>query len=360
MLSSTLLALCLVAQSPSNPDSGSVRFHLADAASPTDHFNLDADGSDLVESIEVSVRDEGRSGAMNVEVVLSFEGEDRDVRVQIPRRDANGGFRSDVTDDVRGLAPQVGEVLVARYVNSSGQEEEASVRIATLCRVELVDMEGVPVRSLAIGSGRVRIKMVDLDEPLSNKAVYGRIRVIQALDLNRDGAISGTAEENWISDSEPLRLAPVDDPNGRHFLSQPIHVNNKGVGNFERGDLARQAEIFLSVLEDESVRWNLKCSLVGSLIEMLNAVAISQNGGHPEGLDLPSHVCADEEVAAFLAPENLDSIRAFFAERAAAGLTLADLPIRNNRVNLALPQFRIVVEREDEDGPSRDRCTYEF
>lgn len=358
MLSSTLLALCLVAQSPSNPDPGSVRLHLADAIAPTDHFNLDADGADLVESIEVSVFDTGRAGAMSVEVVLSFE--DRSVRLAIPPLGSDGSFRSDVTEDVRALAPLVGETLVAAYANSMGLTETASARIATLCRVELVDLELQPVTALAIGSGRVRIKMTDLDEPHSNTRLFGRIRVFQTLDLNRDGAISGLAEENWISDSEPLRLAPVDDPNGRYFLSQPIHVNNKGVGNFERGTIAAQSAIFLAILEDESVRWNLKCSLVGSLIEMLNAFAISENGGEPAGLDLPSHICADAEVAEFLSPENLDAVSAAFAEKADRGLTLADLPLRNNRVNIALPSFRIVVDHEDPDGPARDRGTYEF
>jgi hypothetical protein len=358
MLTASLLALCLVAQAPMAPDAGAVQFHLGDATSPTDHFNLDADGFDLVEPIQVSVTDEGRSGSTSVDVILSFE--DRSVRVALPRQGGAGGFRGDVTEDVRALVPRVGETLSADYMSSGVGADSASVSIATLCRVELVGLDLQPVTHLEIGSQRVRIRLVDLDEPQSNKAVYGRIRVIQPLDANGDGRISGPAEENWISDSEPLRLAPVDDPNGRYFLSQPIHVNNKGVGIFERGDLSQQSSVFLSILEDPSVRWNLKCSLVGSLIEMLNAFAISENGGDPEGLDLPSHVCSDERVAEFLSRENLDAVRAFFEARKASGRTLADLPIRNNRINIAPPVFRIVVEHEDADGPARDRCTYEF
>jgi len=305
------------------------------------------------------VSDDGRSGSMSVDIVLSFE--DRAVRVSLPRQGGGSGhFRGDVTEDVRGMSPSVGEVLEAAYASSGGAVESATAKMATLSKVELIYLDGSPVTALEVGSHRVRIKMVDLDEPASNIRLFGRVRVFAPLDVNGDGVISGPIEENWISDTEPLRLAPVNDPNGRYFLSQPVHVNNKGVGIFEKGDLAAQSGIFFSVLEDPTVRWNLKCSLVGSLIEMLNAFAISANGGDPEGLDLPSHVCGDAEVAAFLAPAHLDEVRAFFAERIAERRSLSDLPIRNNRINIAPPTFRVVVDHEDPDGPARDRSTYRF
>ncbi len=357
MLSEALLVLTLVGQAPSNPIVNAVEFHLGEDAQPTDHFNLDEAGLELVEPIELSVNDAGRAGSRDVEALLLIG--DRSARVRLAS--AGGAvFRGDVTDSVRGLAPSVNEILRAEYESSSREVESAEARMATLCSVELVDLDGVPVTGLSIGHPRVRIRVVDLDEPLTKNRLFARVRVIQRLDLNGDGRISGPAEENWISDSEPLRLVPVEDPTGRYFLSQPVHVNNKGVGLFEKGSILAQAAIYLSILEDPNIRWNLKCSFVGSMIEMLNAIAISENGGDREGLDLPSHICSDEEVLAFIAPENLARLKRVFEDRAAAGLTLADLPIRNNRINIALPVFRVVVEYEDLDGPERDRCTYEF
>src|SRR5262249_42664968 len=66
MLSQALIALCLLGQTPQDPNDPSIQFHVGKALAEASVIDLNVDGVGLADRVELSVSDRAKAGGANV------------------------------------------------------------------------------------------------------------------------------------------------------------------------------------------------------------------------------------------------------------------------------------------------------